>query len=58
MEARIESLDRLIQTATETIQKANATGAIWLVNAAEKELSFARYEKEKVLKQMMEKEWL
>lgn len=52
---RLESLDRLIETAKETIEKATRARAIWLVVAAEKELNFATYQKQRLIEKMMKK---
>lgn len=51
---KIELIDSLIETCEETIVKARKHKAHWLVEEAQKELLFAKYEKEKAFKEMME----
>jgi len=51
----LDKLERLIYTANETIEKACKVNAYWLIDAAEKELIFAKREKEKYLKKLIER---
>lgn len=49
----IEKMDKIIQTAKETIVKADEVGSDWLSRAAQKEIIWARSEKRKILENMM-----
>lgn len=53
--SRVDELDRLIHTANETIKKAREVNAYWLIEAAEKEIIWARREREKYLKRLIER---